>query len=92
MCTRCARATLWDNLLSLSWLANLALLAPVPLFPSSQLLRVMHLKIVKVQDVVATTADYLSFGYWVQATEKDGETTYGVSTFFGGRQPFDVTG
>jgi hypothetical protein len=42
---------------------------------------------VKVQGVVPDP-DYLSFGYWVQATEKDGETTYGVSTFYGGKQVF----
>ena len=42
---------------------------------------------IKVRDVVADP-DYLSFGYWVQATEKDGETTYGVSTFYGGKQEF----
>ena len=29
-------------------------------------------------------ADYLSFGYWVRATEKDDGTTYGVGTFFAG--------
>ena len=38
---------------------------------------------------VIPDADFLSFGYWVQATEKDGETTYGVSAFYGGSQVFN---
>jgi hypothetical protein len=42
-----------------------------------------------VQDVLYDP-DYLSFGYWVQATEKDGKTTYGVGTFFDGSQPYDA--
>ena len=45
---------------------------------------------VLVRDVIPD-ADYLSFGYWVQATEKeDGTTTYGVSAFYGGSQSFDM--
>ena len=34
---------------------------------------------------VIPDADYMSFGYWVQATtDRDGKTTHGISTFAGG--------
>ena len=34
---------------------------------------------------VIPDADYMSFGYWVQSTtDRDGETTHGISTFTGG--------
>ena len=34
----------------------------------------------RLEDVDPDDADYLSFGYWVRTTEKDGATTYGVGT------------
>ena len=41
---------------------------------------------------VTPDADFLTFGYWLQATEDDeGETTYGVRTFAAGAQAFVPT-
>jgi len=41
-----------------------------------------------VQSVISDD-DFLTFGYWLQATEDDdGETTYGVRTFATGAEPF----
>jgi hypothetical protein len=37
---------------------------------------------------VEQDADFMSFGYWVRATETDEGTTYGVGTFATGSQPF----
>ena len=45
----------------------------------------------KVRGVIPDQ-DYLSFGFWLQETVKDGETTYGVSTFYGGKDVYDVSG
>ena len=41
-----------------------------------------------VQDVIPD-ADFLTFGYWLQATEQDdGSTKYGINSFYAGAQPF----
>lgn len=43
---------------------------------------------VEVQNVIRDT-DFLTFGYWLQATEQDdGSTKYGVNTFYTGAQIF----
>ncbi len=45
---------------------------------------------VEVQNVIRDT-DFLTFGYWLQATEQeDGATKYGVNTFFTGVNAFAV--
>ena len=49
------------------------------------------LKDTTVVEGVVPDPDYLSFGYWLQETVKDGKTTYGVSTFFGGKQAYSIT-
>ena len=40
---------------------------------------------------VEQDADFMSFGYWVRATETDEGTTYGVGTFATGSQPFTLS-
>ncbi len=45
---------------------------------------------VEVQNVIRDT-DFLTFGYWLQATEQeDGSMKYGVNTFFAGANQFAV--
>lgn len=45
-----------------------------------------------VQDVIPD-ADFLTFGYWLQATEQDdGSMKYGINSFYAGAQPFTGTG
>jgi hypothetical protein len=45
----------------------------------------------KVQDVILDS-DFLSFGYWVRATEqRDGSTKYAIDTFADGGTPFTPT-
>ena len=40
---------------------------------------------VMIPGVVADT-DFLRFGYWVEETTTDDETTYAINTFFGGSE------